>query len=289
MAFFCPWLNVAGSGRNFAAVARKRFEPTKAIMERQTTIHGDQSLMFLARVILAGLLLVLFITISPQAIGEAKARIGNAPCDVTFQVKLIPAHSARHWQESSHVVVWLVPITPSLLDMPRSASLHYRIIQHHKKFEPRVLVVPAGSTVEFPNQDPWLHNVFSVSRSRRFDLGLYHAGVRKAVTFDRPGVSHLFCSIHPEMMAIVVTVDSAYFGVSDRTGHISIAGVPHGKYVLHLWHENSAPQVLEALQRTISVGDDNRSLPTISIALADEVPMISENGNSEQATFASGK
>lgn len=90
-------------------------------------------------------------------------------------------------------------------------------------------------------------------------------------------------------MAIVVTVDSAYFGVSDRTGHISIAGVPHGKYVLHLWHENSAPQVLEALQRTISVGDDNRSLPTISIALADEVPMISENGNSEQATFASGK
>ena len=146
-----------------------------------------------------------------------------------------------------------------------------------------------GSIVEFPNHDPWLHNVFSVSRSKRFDLGLYVAGVRKAVTFDRPGVWYLFCSIHPEMMAIVLAVDSAYFGVSDNTGRISIAGVPHGKYVLHVWHENSAPQILEALQRTISVGDDDRSLPTISIALSSEVLTINQNDNSEQATFADGK
>jgi len=121
-----------------------------------------------------------------------------------------------------------------------------------------------------------------------FDLGLYQAGVRKAARFDRPGVSHLFCSIHPEMMAIVLTVDSSYFGVSDRAGRISIANVPHGKYVLHVWHESSTPEVLDALQRTISVGDDSR-LPVISVALADEVPLISENNNNTQSTVAGGK
>jgi hypothetical protein len=152
-------------------------------------------------------------------------------------------------------------------------------------FEPRLLVVPAGSVVEFPNHDPWFHNVFSVSRNRRSDLGLYEAGAQKAVTFDRTGVSYLFCKIHPEMMAVVLTVDSAYLGVSDKTGHISISNVPHGKYVLHAWYENSAPQVLERLQRTIFVGDDSRSQPTISIALANEIPMTGKNDNGEQATF----
>jgi hypothetical protein len=65
----------------------------------------------------------------------------------------------------------------------------------------------------------------------------------------------------------------------------TIGNVPHGKYVLHVWYENSAPQVLEALQRTIFVGDGNRSLPTISIALANEIPMNGKNYNSEQPTF----
>jgi hypothetical protein len=89
------------------------------------------------------------------------------------------------------------------------------------------------------------------------------------------------------MMAIVLTVDSAYFGVSDKTGHISIGNVPHGKYVLRVWYENAAPQVLEGLQRTIFVGDDNRSLPSISIALANEISMTGKNYNSEQPTLFS--
>jgi hypothetical protein len=182
-------------------------------------------------------------------------------------------------------VVWLVPTKPGQVARLHTEPPHYRIIQHHKMFEPRLLVVPAGSVVEFPNHDPWLHNVFSVSRSRRFDLGLYEGGVQKAVTFDRTGVSYLFCKIHPEMMAIVLTVDSAYFRVSDKTGHISIGNVPPGKYVLHVWYENAAPQVLEGLQRTIFVGDDNRTLPTISIALANEIPMTGKNYNSERPTF----
>jgi hypothetical protein len=230
----------------------------------------------LTRVGLAGLLLAFFVPTTPQVMGEANALIGNSVCELTIQVTAVPACSAGPSEDSNQVVVWLVPTKPGQL-----ARLHteprYRIFQHHKMFEPRLRVVPAGSVVESPNHDPWFHNVFSLSRSRRFDLGLYEAGIQKAVTFDRTGVSYLFCNIHPEMMAIVVTVDSAYFGVSDKTGHISIGNVPRGKYVLHVWYENATPQVLEALQRTVFVGDDNRSLPTISIALAIEIPMTAKN------------
>jgi hypothetical protein len=232
----------------------------------------------LTRVGLAGLLLALFVPTTPQVMGEANTRVGNSVHEVTLQVRLAPAHSAGPLKDGSHVVVRLVPTKPGQVTRLHTEPPHYRIIQYHKMFEPRLLVVPAGSVVEFPNRDPRLQNVFSVSRRRR-------AGVQKAVTFDRAGVSYLFRNIHAEMMAIVLTADSAYFGVSDKTGHISIGNAPHGKYVLHVWYENATPQVLEALQRTIFVGDYNRSQPTISIALANEIPMTGKNYNSEQPTF----
>jgi hypothetical protein len=233
---------------------------------------------------LAGLLPALFVPTTAQVTGEAKSRRGNSVYEVTVQVRLVPACSAGPSEDSNQAVLWLVPTKPGQV-----ARLHteprYRIFQHHKVFEPRLLVVPAGSVVEFPNHHPWFHNVFSVSRGRRFDLGLYEAGAQKAVTFDGTGVSYLFYNIHPKMMAIVLTVDSGYFGVSDKTAHISIGNVPPGSYVLHVWYENAAPQVLEGLQRTIFVGDDNRSLPTISIAPANEMAMTGKNYNSEQPTF----
>ena len=151
-----------------------------------------------------------------------------------------------------------VPTTPQVMGEV-NALKHYRINQYHKMLEPRLLVVPAGSIVEFPNRDPWLQNVFSVSRSKRFDVGLYEAGEQKAVTFDRTGVSYLFCNIHPEMMAIEVCPV-----LSDTPKYAeSIGNVPHGKYVLHVWYENATPQVLEVLQRTVFVGDDNRNQPII--------------------------
>ena len=231
---------------------------------------------------LAGLLAALFVPTTAQVTGQAKSRRGNSVYEVTVQVRLVPACSAGPSEDSNQAVLGLVPTK-------QVARLHteprYRIFQHHKMFEPRLLVVPAGSVVEFPNHDPWFHNVFSVSRGRRFDLGLYEAGAQKAVTFDGTGVSYLFHNSHPKMMAIVLTVDSGYFGVSDKTAHISIGNLPPGRYVLHVWYENAAPQVLEGLQRTIFVGNDNRSLPTISIAPANEMAMTGKNYNSEQPTF----
>jgi plastocyanin len=218
---------------------------------------------------LAGL--VLLIPTTPEAIGEASAPFCKSVYQVTGNVRVLQEYSAGSLQDGSKVVVWLVPTQTDQKPRLDTEPPHYRIIQHHKIFEPRLLVVPVGSIVEFPNHDPWFHNVFSVSGSKRFDLGLYEAGVQKAVRFDRPGASYLFCSIHPEMLAVVLAVDSNYFGVSDKTGHISIAEVPPGKYVLHVWYENATPQELKGLRRVIFVCEESRSLPTLSIALSHRI------------------
>jgi plastocyanin len=233
---------------------------------------------------LAGSVLALLTPAFPWAMGETNGPTKSSFYEVTGYVRLVHAYSVGTLNDSSNVVVWLVPAETGQRARLNTEPPHYRIIQHHKMFEPRLLVVPAGSIVEFPNHDPWLHNVFSVSRSKRFDLGLYEAGVQKAVRFDRPGASYLFCSLHPEMISIVLTVESPYFGVSDKTGRISIGNVPPGKYSLHVWYEDATPQALEALRHTIFVGDDNRSLPTISIALPNRIPTASKNVNTDQAT-----
>jgi hypothetical protein len=140
------------------------------------------------------------------------------------------------------------------------------MLQKDKHFQPELLVIPVGTYVDFPNLDPWFHNVFSLFRGKRFDLGLYQAGAQRSVRFDQPGVSYLFCNIHPEMSAVVVAVESRWFGASDTTGRIHIPNVPAGKYVLHVWHENAAPELLKSLQRSIEISED-RTLGSITLTV----------------------
>jgi hypothetical protein len=149
--------------------------------------------------------------------------------------------------------------------------------QHDKTFEPNLLVVPMGSVVDFPNLDPWFHSVFSLYRGKRFDLGLYESGSQKEVRFDRPGASYVFCNIHPEMVAVVLTVDSQFYGIADKAGHISIAGVPPGRYRLRVWSENATPEALQALERPIVLGNANHTLPTVSIPVTNQIPMKHKN------------
>jgi plastocyanin len=203
----------------------------------------------------------------PRTFGDTSAPVNRSRYEVTGHVKVFHVDPVEILADASGVVVWLVPRQTTKEVRLASELPHYRMLQHNKMFEPRMLVVPAGSTVEFPNNDPWLHNVFSLSRSRQFDLGLYQAGVLRAVRFDRAGISYLFCSIHPDMMAVVVTVDSTYFGMSDQSGRVVIGNVPPGQYFLHVWRENATPQTVAARRRAIFVGGDSLSLPPISISL----------------------
>ncbi len=130
-----------------------------------------------------------------------------------------------------NAVVWVdAPDLPPL-HTPRKVVLDQRDLS----FSPQVLAVQVGTVVEFPNNDRVFHNVFSFRDGRRFDLGLYPVGVVKYVTFDRPGLSRIFCNIHPTMAAYVLAVESSYFAVSDLNGLFRIPMLPAAKYAYHAW------------------------------------------------------
>jgi plastocyanin len=192
---------------------------------------------------------------------------GQILAEVTGNVSVFEPGSSQPMKDASQVVVWLVPADPSNPPHLNPEKSHYRMLQHNKMFEPNFLVVPLGSVVDFPNLDPWFHNVFSLYRGKRFDLGLYQAGAQRTVTFDRPGPSFLFCNIHPQMTAVIMAVESDLFAVSNKAGFISIVNVPPGKYVLHVWHADATPDTIHKLQRTIRLGATDNTLPLISIQI----------------------
>jgi plastocyanin len=166
------------------------------------------------------------------------------------------------------VVIWLKPLEhPATQDASvRAPAKRPVLVQKDKHFEPHLLVVEVGTSVDFPNRDPFFHNVFSLFDGKRFDLGLYEAGATNTVRFDRLGVSFLFCNIHPQMSAVVVAVDTPYFGKSDRTGHVTITDVPEGRYELHVWYERSLPEDLKKLTRTVDISGTAFSLGAVSLA-----------------------
>jgi plastocyanin len=135
---------------------------------------------------------------------------------------------------AANAVVWLEDA-----GSPREAR-KVVLDQQNLAFSPRVLAVRVGTTVEFPNRDRVFHNVFSFRDGKRFDLGMYPVGAVKHVTFGQPGLSRIFCNIHPNMAAYVMAVDSGYFAVSDESGRFQIAAVPSGTYTYHAWHPGGA-------------------------------------------------
>ncbi|HVZ17103.1 MAG TPA: hypothetical protein VG897_08300 [Terriglobales bacterium] len=174
-------------------------------------------------------------------------------------------HTHKPLKDFSQVAVWLVPEdSANRLERSEYQAPQYRMVQQDKKFTPHLLVVPIGSTVLFPNLDPWFHNVFSLYRGKRFDLGLYQAGSQKRVRFDRPGPSYIFCNIHPEMSAVIFAVNSRLIGVSDSSGNVAIQDVPSGRYRVHLWYEFVADQE-ELESREILVGQKDASFGKMNV------------------------
>ena len=135
----------------------------------------------------------------------------------------------------ANVVVWIDAQSASPIES--NAVLEQRNLD----FYPRVLAVRVGSVVKFPNYDRVFHNVFSFHNGKKFDLGLYPTGTVRNVTFDRPGVSRLFCNIHPHMAAYVVAVDSSFIAISDADGRFTIPGVPSGTYTYQAWRAGGPP------------------------------------------------
>lgn len=148
-------------------------------------------------------------------------------------------------------VIWLQPTQPGLVHALVPGK--FTLLQKNKMFTPHLVVVPVGSTVTFPNADPFFHNVFSLFDGRKFDLGLYEAGSTRSVIFSREGVSYIFCNIHSEMSAVVVALGTPYFAVAGQSGEFRISSVTPGDYDLHVWVEGQRADALDQMTRHVHV------------------------------------
>jgi len=134
------------------------------------------------------------------------------------------------------------------------------IAMNGRTFVPRVQVVTPGSRVEFPNQDPFSHNIFSTTPGAVFDLGLYPTGKSKTVSFRRTGVFPVYCNIHPRMTAFVVVAPTPWFTQAGADGRWSITNVPAGTYTVHVWHERT-----EEVKQAVRVGASGQSVVEVTL------------------------
>jgi plastocyanin len=172
-------------------------------------------------------------------------------------------------KDASLAVVWLTPVGATVATPQQKDSEIPQLVQRNKSFQPSLLVIPVGGKVEFPNHDPFFHNVFSLFEGKRFDLGLYESGTTRFVQFDKPGISFIFCNIHAQMSAVVIALATPYFAVSNSRGDLTIPSVPPGRYELQVFHSSAAPETLRAMSREITVAAGDTSLGTFTVAATD--------------------
>jgi len=207
------------------------------------------------------------------------AQMDTAAATVTASVQFSEAAGKDQSNTTAHrspVVVWLTAIDNP---QPRpSEQKAFTMTQQGTMFHPHLLVIPVGGTVVFPNKDPFFHNVFSLFNGRRFDLGLYQSGQSRSVVFNRTGVSYIFCDIHPQMGAVILALDTPYYGSADEHGKISIPAVPAGIYTLHVWSEAASADESQLLTRRVTVAQNSTTdLGTITIHVSTK--MLSDHLN----------
>ena len=199
-------------------------------------------------------------------VGDARSKpsTGSVRGTVTVSAK------GKAKSDKKGVVVYLegVPGTPPV---PKD---HAVIRQREKQFEPPLTIVVKGTTIDFPNEDKIFHNVFSVSRPARFDLGLYKSGTAKSVEMKRSGTVDVYCNIHPEMIAKVKVLDNAYYTITGADGAFKIDNVPAGEYPVVAW---------------LPSGDEAKGTVTVKAGESAEVKLeLSEVAKKETHTRKDG-
>ncbi len=180
--------------------------------------------------------------------------------------------SVRRNKDYSGVVLWLERsdrAAPPPVPVPK----HVQMEQKDRHFQPHVLAIPVGSTVEFPNRDPIYHNAFSTFSGQPFDTGLYKPGTSPREVFKSPGIVRVFCNIHPTMSAIIAVLPTPWYVLTGSTGKFTIPDVPPGEYQLRIFYERARPENLRFLeQQRIAVPAEGLTLPLISISETGFIP-----------------
>lgn len=202
-------------------------------------------------------------TLAPWIVYAQSRPVTSSPAEL--RLRIVSSAPGKH--RAVPAAIWLVPLagTPAL-SFP--SHVHYTLLQKNRTFLPHLQVIPVGSTVKFPNEDPFFHNVFSLFEGKRFDLGLYEAGSSKSVAFSRVGVSYIFCNIHPEMSAVVIALNTPLYAIADSKDSVLLRGIPPGDYTLHFWIEGVPRSFLDSLSRSVHFSNHPVDLGALEAPIA---------------------
>lgn len=168
------------------------------------------------------------------------------PCVAgTLEIKV----SDERGEPVSQVAVYATPVVNAPAKKPNAAKRTASMDQQHNEFVPHVLVISAGTSVEFPNHDVVSHHVYSFSQAKTFELALYKGNTHPPLEFDEPGVVVLGCNIHDSMLGYIVVVPTEHYALSDERGTVRLDGVPAGDYAIEVWTPRARPMGLPAPQR----------------------------------------
>jgi plastocyanin len=193
------------------------------------------------------ILVTALVTLAPFAHAESVVRI------LTRDAKGAPVADA---------VAWLIPLDPPAPTLTPPAE-PVIITQEGEEFSPYVTPVVVGTRVLFTNRDKVQHHVYSLSKTKRFDIPLFGAEAKPSVLFDQPGVVALGCNIHNWMSSYVVVVATPFFAKTPADGAVTLTGLPPGNYRLEIWH----PRLASETRRDLTISSGEAPLQTISVVL----------------------
>jgi plastocyanin len=180
---------------------------------------------------------------------SAVALVTAAPSRLVAQAAVsgrivIQERPGEETEDMTNAVVYLEPIGGMKAKAPPTNT---SIALQARQFAPRVRVVTEGSKIEFPNQDPFTHNVFSKAPQGAFDTESFGKGRTRDNTFRSAGIYPVYCNVHPRMTAFVIAVKTPYFSQAGTDGRFTVDKVPAGKYTIHVWHDRAGEQTADLL------------------------------------------